>query len=339
MATVSVVIPTHDRPDLLREALRSVAEQSLRPDEVIVVDDGSTPAVDESRLKESFGPTVRVIRNEEARGLAFARNLGVEGASGEMVVHLDDDDLLAPNALLEGHALFLQDARLEIAFLGVQGFGPRATHFNEAQSNALARVLSLARPTQSSPGAVYFDSGLMIGLLRTVPMAFQRVMLRRSTWQVISRLRWQAYRLNADVPDDTTAKLRITGPLRDSEWALYAAAVCHRTAMISRPLYLQRCEGQGYSSQPANIAWHIDQSLLIKTQLLHATRELAELRRWIEPVKASLASAQFDAAHHYFLAGKRIKTWRHLCRAIALRPNFSNIRFAFRMWLPRRVSS
>ncbi|HVS14436.1 MAG TPA: PIG-L family deacetylase [Thermoanaerobaculia bacterium] len=89
---VSVVVRTRDRPELLREALASLAASRYRRLEVLVVNDGGvTPEV---------GATgelaVRVIDLSENRGRAAAANAGLDAARGEYVAFLDDDDLVGP---------------------------------------------------------------------------------------------------------------------------------------------------------------------------------------------------------------------------------------------------
>lgn len=332
---ISVIVPTQNRPALLDEAIQSLMSQTQPPAEVIVVDDASTPAVDGRTLVAKFGPKVKVLRNEVARGLAYSRNRGVEEATGDFVTHLDDDDLLAPEALAEAHAVLSHDPGLDLVFLGVEGFGPRAEHFNRAQPDAVARAIALAGGLEEKHGVVYLGRDLIKALLHTVPVAFQRVMLTRAKWHQVSSLRWRAYRLDPTLPDDAAAKLRITGPLRDSEWAVYAGAVCRKTALIMKPLYLQRCAGQGYSSQPENIEWHMRQGLDIKAQLLRAAHALPEFQGFKNEIKMSFAAAQFDAAYHHFEIGNKGASWHHLRKALSLNPNLAYLRFAFRMWLPR----
>jgi glycosyltransferase involved in cell wall biosynthesis len=89
-ASVSVVIPTHDRVDLVRRAVSSVLAQSLPPTEVIVVDDGSTDGTAEE-LRLRF-PSVRVVELGERRGVSAARNRGIEESRGEWIALLDSDD-------------------------------------------------------------------------------------------------------------------------------------------------------------------------------------------------------------------------------------------------------
>jgi glycosyltransferase involved in cell wall biosynthesis len=87
---VSVVIPVYNRPDLLNRAVSSVSRQSFAPFEILVVDDGSTPTV--RSLKDFNSINVRILRNEQNKGVSAARNLGILEASGDWIALLDSDD-------------------------------------------------------------------------------------------------------------------------------------------------------------------------------------------------------------------------------------------------------
>ncbi|MPZ73148.1 MAG: glycosyltransferase [Nitriliruptorales bacterium] len=98
MTDVSVVVPTHNRGQLLMTTLRSVLWQHAVDIEVIVVDDGSidnTPqvirAMDDGRL--------RVVRNEVPQRVSAARNRGAVMARSDWVAFCDDDDLWAPDKI------------------------------------------------------------------------------------------------------------------------------------------------------------------------------------------------------------------------------------------------
>jgi glycosyltransferase involved in cell wall biosynthesis len=95
---VSVIIPTRDRPDTLREALNSVKAQTFTNYEIIVVINGPenplTPKV--SEIARAAGCSI--IRIEQA-GIAVALNSGVKAAQGQWLAFLDDDDLWEPNRL------------------------------------------------------------------------------------------------------------------------------------------------------------------------------------------------------------------------------------------------
>jgi len=107
---VSVIIPTHNRCQLLGLTLRSVFEQRHVAFEVVVVDDGSTD--DTCRLLQRLGDRVRVVRHERPGGVSAARNRGIAEARGRWVAFLDDDDLWAPDKLAcQLEALRISDRR------------------------------------------------------------------------------------------------------------------------------------------------------------------------------------------------------------------------------------
>lgn len=95
-ATVSVVVPTWNRRELLSRTLTSVFVQSRAPDEVLVVDDGSTDGTGET-VRRAF-PEVRLL-SQENRGVSAARNRGIAAATGEWIALLDSDDEWHPRKL------------------------------------------------------------------------------------------------------------------------------------------------------------------------------------------------------------------------------------------------
>lgn len=93
---VSVVIPTFNSAEFIRETLVSVLDQDYRPLEVVLVDDGSSD--DTVAIARECGAEVRVVRQENS-GAAVARNRGVEEAKGDLVCFLDSDDLWLPGKI------------------------------------------------------------------------------------------------------------------------------------------------------------------------------------------------------------------------------------------------
>lgn len=93
---VSYIISTYDRPDDLVEAVESVVTQSYEHLELIVVGDTSPEVAalfsDGNRFDE---PWIRFCHLAEQTGVAHSRNVGFEEASGEVLVHIDDDAVLA----------------------------------------------------------------------------------------------------------------------------------------------------------------------------------------------------------------------------------------------------
>jgi hypothetical protein len=97
---VSVILPTRDRPLLLRDALESVARQSYGKWEAIVANDGTADVTDVVRsLAPRAAARTRLVGTGSAKGAACARNRALEAATGEIVAFLDDDDLYLPEHL------------------------------------------------------------------------------------------------------------------------------------------------------------------------------------------------------------------------------------------------
>jgi glycosyltransferase involved in cell wall biosynthesis len=94
MVKLSVIIPNYNRASLIGETIQSVLSQTRPPDEIIVIDDGSTDRSQDAIRK--FMPRVRLI-TQENRGPATARNRGVAEASGDFIQFLDSDDICFHN--------------------------------------------------------------------------------------------------------------------------------------------------------------------------------------------------------------------------------------------------
>jgi glycosyltransferase involved in cell wall biosynthesis len=97
---VSVVVPTHNRRDLLTATLRTIVLQRDVDLEVIVVDDGSRDSgMAAQAIAEVADDRVVLVRNPVPRGVSAARNRGIATARGVWVAFCDDDDLWAPDKL------------------------------------------------------------------------------------------------------------------------------------------------------------------------------------------------------------------------------------------------
>ncbi|HTQ99715.1 MAG TPA: glycoside hydrolase family 99-like domain-containing protein [Candidatus Acidoferrum sp.] len=117
---VSVIIRTKDRPDFLSRALASLAAQSYSPIEVVVVNDGEVDVTGVCASHSSPRLPIRCFRPNRPRGKTRAANAGLEAASGDYLIFLDDDDWFYPGHLdkLAG-ALDLNPA-CGLAYTGVE---------------------------------------------------------------------------------------------------------------------------------------------------------------------------------------------------------------------------
>jgi glycosyltransferase involved in cell wall biosynthesis len=113
--TVSVLIPTRNRPSLLRRALDSVLAQTFVDYEIVVVVDGPDAATEEL-LRRERDPRLRFHVNAAARGGGAARNEAIRRASGQWIAFLDDDDLWMPTKLERQMERLLPDAGEVISF-------------------------------------------------------------------------------------------------------------------------------------------------------------------------------------------------------------------------------
>lgn len=98
MAAISVLMAVYNCDKYLREAIDSILNQTLGDFEFIIVNDGST---DNSLqiLKEYSDPRIKMITYEENKGVAHARNVGLEQCSSEYVALMDADDIALPDRL------------------------------------------------------------------------------------------------------------------------------------------------------------------------------------------------------------------------------------------------
>ena len=89
---VSVIIPVHDRKDVVGRAIRSVQAQTWRDFELIVVDDGSSDGTPERVLDDFSADDLTLLRLPACRGVSAARNHGMAAARGDWIAFLDSDD-------------------------------------------------------------------------------------------------------------------------------------------------------------------------------------------------------------------------------------------------------
>jgi glycosyltransferase involved in cell wall biosynthesis len=109
---VSVVIPNHNRADLIGATLENLLRQTAPPAEIIVVDDGSTDQ--SAEVVRGFAPRVTLVQ-QERQGPGAARNLGWSRATGEFIQFMDSDDLCSLNKL-EVQSRILRESGADLVY-------------------------------------------------------------------------------------------------------------------------------------------------------------------------------------------------------------------------------
>ncbi|EGF29874.1 glycosyltransferase family 2 protein [Rhodopirellula baltica] len=110
--TISVVIPAYNAESFLAEAIESCLAQTRQPNQIIVIDDGSTDRTAE--VARSFADSVTLVPLERS-GAGVARNAGLAAATGDYIAMLDADDRMVPNRLQLQMELF--EARPEVGIV------------------------------------------------------------------------------------------------------------------------------------------------------------------------------------------------------------------------------
>ncbi|ROR29631.1 glycosyltransferase [Inmirania thermothiophila] len=114
-ARITVVVPAFNAARWIRRAIDSVLAQTHRPDEIVVVDDGSTDETPD--ILAGYGDRIRVVRQDN-RGLPAARNAGIAAARGDLIAFLDADDWWRPGKLAAQLALMRE--RPEVGFCSTE---------------------------------------------------------------------------------------------------------------------------------------------------------------------------------------------------------------------------
>ncbi len=257
MPLISIILPTHNRPKLLEEAIESVIAQNITDWELIIIDDNSNPPVDKQYIQNKFSHKVHVLHHNLSKGGSLSKNTGIEVAKGKYIAFLDDDDLYAPTYLEEAINTLEKYPEISTLFMGVSWFGPKAEWAEKDYDKAMSKVLADANGETLPDNILKFDARLFDALLKRVPMAFQRpVTLKRNLQQIglfHNTLLW------------------------DCDWAL-RAALNKTCGLHNDGLYLQRTAGQGYSSKPSRRLEHMQSNLEIKKSLYNTAKSSCHRR-------------------------------------------------------------
>ena len=184
-ALISVIIPVFNAGPYLAEAIRSVEGQDYEPNEILVIDDGST---DESAAVAQQFERVH-YHCQERSGAGVARNVGVKMAKGDLLAFLDADDVWLPGKLSRQMSIMESEPELEAVFT-------HAVQFRESADMV------------ESPLAGYFPGTMLIrraAFLRIGNFATDRAVRETFEWQA----RAVAARLHSAIVPEVFYRRRI----------------------------------------------------------------------------------------------------------------------------------
>src|ERR1039457_1698894 len=159
--TISVIIPAYNAARFLPRCLKSVFAQTLKPEEVIVVDDGSTDNT--AALAAELG--ARVISRPNG-GLSAARNTGIQNASSEWIALLDADDMWAPEKLERQAACIRPETVL--VYTGIRIFDDNGVRTEVPAMDPISarKILRYCNPITPSTVLVRRDAAVQVGGFR-----------------------------------------------------------------------------------------------------------------------------------------------------------------------------
>ncbi|MDX2306656.1 MAG: glycosyltransferase [Hyphomicrobium sp.] len=155
LPSISVVIATYNRAHLIGATLDSFLRQSLPPNEIIVVDDGSTDETEAEIAR--FGSRVRYLKQSN-RGPGAARNAGLAVASGEFIQFFDSDDLASRNLLSAKAAALIENGN----FVGDMAYGPWLPVWIDGETCRHDGVVRQSRAVEGDPVAAFCRGWLVL---------------------------------------------------------------------------------------------------------------------------------------------------------------------------------
>jgi len=165
--SVSVIVPTHGRPELVRRTLAGIeASDYDGPVDVVVVADREEP--DPSLARPDSTRPVRVVANTRTPGLAGARNTGISATGGDLVAFCDDDDVWRPDKLRR-QVEVLRDPAVGVVTTGIAVHARDKVHERVLESDRVTTAdLTRSRVAEAHPSSFLVRRPLLEGAIGLV---------------------------------------------------------------------------------------------------------------------------------------------------------------------------
>ena len=230
---VSVIVPTRNRPELLRTAIESIQRSDYRNFEIIVVDDGSSKETQEElfNLQNKYNNMIS-IRMPVNHGAAKARQIGIHAASGDFIVLSDDDDTVLPNRISSPLFHIMRNPLLDVVYC----------NFNIIHENGNIEKIYCQPYNRNEYLDLKFNIGL--GILLGRKQVFENVPLHTyynnaGDFDWVFRIDREGYKI--DLCPEIVMNYNRTGPV-ESHLAGTTEAIKKHQEVRDRELLLQECK-------------------------------------------------------------------------------------------------
>jgi len=243
---VSVIIPTFNRGYLLDEAIRSVFEQSYRPIEVIVVDDGSidnTEAIIKKWHEQSvseIGISIDCIRQSN-KGAPVARNRGVKASRGEYIQFLDSDDFLMPDKISDAVDLFVNEQNLDFVYSLRGEFMDDPTDFKKWERR-IADLEQDLSPAEIVLNNIWTALPLFSRQIINMTGPWNEELYAFQDWEYIARVAYWAKKVKVVYKIQALCRTHNGGRISVNSWGNALGVKANAEASLALYPYVSTCE-------------------------------------------------------------------------------------------------
>jgi glycosyltransferase involved in cell wall biosynthesis len=300
---VSVIIPTYNRLNFLKEAIFSVLDQEYNNFELIVVDDFSTDNTFEFCKKElSKYSNIRCFNNEQKKGACGAKNTGLKYANGTYITLLDDDDLWENDYLKYNVNIVLKCPDINLVFTSNSYFGENDKLKRLEQLNRIEcdRVYNNINWHKIDNYVSVSKEIIFPRILLSLPFDFQRLFFNKKLLELTG-----GYNQEGLTSFDWY----------DNEFVL-RMSMYTRVAYINKPLYKFRVHNQFHANTalPETYDRTAKNLSLIKGFIM---KQSPINMNFFKHLKKALAEAHFNFAYKMFKEKDFEKAKENICLAIS----------------------